>query len=178
MGISPGVPQIGDVRVAFMETRPGTVSILAKLVGDTFGVYRASNGKTVSELAMGTHSLDNMYGDAHSSNAALTWILRVVGAILVMLGLKLLVAPLVVVADVMPLLGSIVGAGTGLVTILLGVAWALLIISIAWLRFRPIIGIRMIAVAGTLIALLYAKGRSRKAAKAPKNPAPETVSKA
>ena len=174
LSVSPSVPQIGDVRVTFMETKPGTVSILAKLTGTTFETYHASNGKTVSKLSMGTHSLENMYGAEHSSNVTMTWVLRFVGAILVMLGLKMVVAPLVVVADVIPLLGSIVGAGTGLVSTLLGLAWSLLIISIAWLRFRPIIGMGMIAVAGTLIALLYVKGRAHKAAKA-QVPAPEAM---
>jgi len=44
------------------------------------------------------------------------------------------------------------------------------IISIAWLRFRPVVGIAMIAVAGALIALLYFRGRSLKAAKGQKTP--------
>ena len=176
LSVAPAVPQIGDVRVTFMETKPGTVSIIAKLTGDTFETYRASNGTTFSKLVMGTHSLDNMYGDAHSSNVAMTWALRFVGAILVMFGLKMILAPLVVAAQVIPLFGSIVGAGTGLVSTLLGLAWSLLIISIAWLRFRPVIGLAMIAVAGALVALLYVKGRASKAVNA-QAPAPETVNK-
>ncbi|MDL2216122.1 TMEM43 family protein [Desulfovibrio sp. OttesenSCG-928-M14] len=171
-GVSPAVPQVGDVRITFQETKPGTVSILAKLNGDTFEQYRASNGKTVSKLSMGTHSLENMYGAAHSSNATMTWILRLVGTILVITGLKFIVAPLEVFASVIPLLGDIVGAGTGIVSTLLGLAWSLLIISIAWLRFRPVVGLGMIAVAVALLALLFFKGRSRKAAKASAPPSP------
>jgi len=170
LGASSAVPQIGDVRVSFKETRPGTVSILAKLNGNTFEQYRASNNKTVNKLAMGTHSLENMYGDAHSSNVTMTWILRGVGTGLVIIGLVLVMAPLGVLASVIPLLGDIVGAGTGLVSLLLGGAWSLVIISIAWLRFRPVVGIAMIAVAGALIALLYFRGRSLKAAKGQETP--------
>ena len=164
LGASPSTPRIGDVRVTFKETRPATVSILAKLNGNTFETYRASNGKTVSQLSMGTRSLENMYGAAHSSNAAMTWVLRVVGALFIITGLKLIVAPLAVIADVIPLLGSIVGAGVGLVCTLLGLAWSLVIIAIAWLRFRPLIGGGILALAAVLIALLYIKGRSRKTA--------------
>lgn len=175
-GISPGAPQIGDVRVTFKETKPGIVSILAKVNGDTFEAYRAANGKTVSQLTMGTHSLENMYGDAHSSNSTMTWILRVVGIFLVIFGLKTIVAPLAVVADVIPLLGSIVGAGTGLVAMLLGSAWSLVVIALAWLRFRPLIGGAMLAVAGVLIALLFIKGRSSKAGKT-QSPATDPITK-
>ena len=173
-GASPDVPSIGDVRITFKETKPGIVSILAKVNGDTFETYRAANGKTVSQLTMGTHSLENMYGDAHSSNSTMTWIWRVVGVLLVFLGLKALVAPLAVMASVIPLLGSIVGAGTGLVAMLLGGAWSLVIIAIAWLRFRPLIGGAMLAVAAVLVALLFIKGRSGKTQIPTTDPATKT----
>ena len=165
LSASPTMPQIGDVRVTFKESPPaGTVSILGTLIDNTFGSYSASNGKTVGTLFNGAHSLENMYAGEHSSNAMWTWILRAVGTLLIVLGLSAIVAPLGVLASVIPLLGSIVGAGTGIVALLLGLAWSLVIISIAWLRFRPLIGGAMLAVAVILIALLYFKGRSRKAA--------------
>ena len=171
---SPGVPQVGDVRITFKVTHPGVVSILAKLNGDTFEQYRAANGKTFSKLTMGTHSLENMYGDAHSANSTMTWILRFVGAGLVIVGLKMVLAPLSVVASVLPILGNIVGAGTGLVSTLLGAAWSLLIISIAWLRFRPIVGVGMLVVAAVLVGLVVMRGRG---AKAPA-PAPDATPEA
>ena len=171
LSASPSTPQIGDVRITFSATYPAPISILAKVVGNSFEAYRASNGKTVSRLDMGTHSLENMYGDAHSSNATITWILRLVGTILIIVGLKMIMAPLAVLASVIPLLGSIVGAGAGIVSILLGLAWSLVIIAIAWLRFRPVMGVIMLVVAGGFIALLYLKGRARKAAAKAQAPA-------
>jgi len=164
LGASPASPQIGDVRATFTSIQPGTVSIIGKLNGDTFEQFRAKNGKTVGMLDMGTRSLEAMYGEAHDANAFMTWILRAVGALLVIIGLVLITAPLSVLASIIPLFGSIVGAGTGLVSILLGLAWSLLVIAIAWLRFRPLIGVGMVAVAVALIALLHAKGRSRQKA--------------
>lgn len=160
---SPGVPQIGDVRITFTKVLPGTVSILAKVIGDTFEQYQAANGKTVSQLSMGTHSLENMYGDAHSANTTMTWILRFVGVVVIIIGLKMVLAPLAVVASVIPLLGSIVGAGSGLASTLLGTAWSLIVIAIAWLRFRPIIGGAMVLAAGVLIAIVIMKGRGKNA---------------
>jgi hypothetical protein len=161
LSASPAVPQIGDVRVTFMETRPGTVSLIAKLNGDTFERFHASNGKTIDMLVMGTRSLEDMYSAAHSSNAVMTWILRLAGVCLVIFGLKLIVTPLAVLASVIPLLGTIVDVGAGLVGVLLGLAWSLVIIAIAWLRFRPLIGLGMVGVAAALIALLHIKWRSR-----------------
>ena len=166
VGPAPASPRVGDVRITYTEVRPATVSILAKLNGSTFEVFRASNGKTVSSLSMGESSLENMYGSAHSSNSTMTWILRVVGVFLVIFGLKMLVAPIAVLADVIPIMGTIVGAGLGMASTLIGLAWSLLVASIAWLRFRPMIGGIMVLLAVGLIALLVIKGRSGKAAKA------------
>jgi hypothetical protein len=162
LGRSPSVPQIGDVRVTFTETRAGTASIISKLNGDTFEPYRAGNGKTVSMLTMGTHSIENMYADAHSANTIVTWILRLIGIIVVIFGLVMILAPVQVFASVIPFLGHIAGAGTGIVSVLMGLGWSLLIIAIAWLRFRPVIGIGMIAVTLVLVTILYFKGKSRK----------------
>lgn len=166
IGLAPGVPRAGDVRLTFTEVKPATISILAKVNGGSFEPYRAKNGKVVSKLSMGTHSVEDMYGAAHSSNSMMTWMLRFLGTFLVFFGLRMVVAPLEVMASVIPILGSVVGAGTGLVAALLGLAWSLIIISIAWLRFRPVIGVIMLAFAGGLLALLFIKGRSRKATQA------------
>ena len=172
IGLTPGAPKVGDVRITYHAIYPGDISLIAKYNGNTFEKVYASNGKTVSRLNMGVVSSDAMFGKAHSSNSTWTWILRVVGTFLVIGGLKAIVAPLSVLASVIPLLGTIVGAGTGIVCTLLGLAWSLIIISIAWLRFRPIVGGAMIGVAALLIAALYFKGRAKKAAPAPAPQAP------
>ena len=162
LGISPAAPNVGDVRVTFKEVRPTTVSIMAKLNGDTFEQFIASNGKSVSMLRMGEHSQENMYGSAHSSNETMTWILRAVGVLVVILGVRMVLAPIAVVADVVPLLGNIVGAGVGLVAGLVGLAWSLLVVAVAWLRFRPLVGGIMVGVAVALIALAVIRGQTAK----------------
>ena len=163
VGRSPAGPENGDVRVKFTHVLPADVSIIARLKGDTFEKYVASNGKSVDKLAMGNVNMETMYGTAHSGNSTMTWLLRGLGIILVIAGFKCILAPLAVIASVIPLLGDIVGAGTGLVSTLLGCAWSLVIISIAWLRFRPVIGFAMIGTAVVLLLLLLIKGRKNKA---------------
>ena len=161
LGASPATPQIGDLRVTFTQIQPGTVSIIGKVNGNTFEQFHAKNGKTIGMVDMGVRSLEDMYAEANTANSIKTWILRAAGALSAIIGLVLISAPLSVLASVIPVLGSIVGAGTGLVSVLLGLAWSLLVIAIAWLRFRPIIGLGMVAAAVGLIALLHVKGRSR-----------------
>ena len=164
IGVSPAVPQIGDVRVTFREIRPAHISIIAKVTGDTFERFYASNGKTVSKLSMGTVSMENMFGDAHSGNSFATWVLRFLGIGLVVTGLGMFLAPLSIIAAFIPLLGTIVSAGVGIVCLFLGLAWSLAIISIAWLRFRPLEGAVMLFIAGGLTAFLIFRGRKKKTA--------------
>lgn len=164
IGRNPNTPKIGDVRVTFFEVPSSEISIIAKVKGDTFVPFRASNGENFSKLVMGNQEMAAMFDQAKSENSALTWGLRLIGVLLCMGGLRTILAPLKVIADVIPILGSIVGAGTGLVATLLGIAWSFVVIAFAWIRFRPVLGFCLLGAAAVLIVLLFLKGRGKKAA--------------
>ena len=164
LGEKTGSPQIGDVRVTFTQTPPADVSIIAQVAGNTFEKFTASNGYTFSRLNMGTVGMEKMFAGAESDNATTAWILRVVGTIVVIVGLGAIFRPLSVIADVIPILGSIVGAGTGFVAFLLGLAWSLLVIAVAWIRFRPVLAASLLGGVVVLLGLLFVKGRKGKAA--------------
>ncbi|MGI6638884.1 MAG: TMEM43 family protein [Desulfobulbus sp.] len=157
-------PRIGDVKVMFFSVPQAEVSIIARVIGNTFEPFLATNGSTFSRLSMGTLSMDNMFQHAKDANTTITWLVRGVSILLAIGGFKALLGPLQVLASVIPPLGSVVGAGAGLVSALLGVAWSLVIIAIAWLRFRPILSIGLLAVALALLALLFFKGKKTKTA--------------
>lgn len=164
LGEKPGSPQVGDVRVTFTQTPPADVSIIAQVAGNTFEEFTATNGYTFSRLSMGTVGMERMFAGAESDNAIMAWILRVVGTIVVIAGLGTILHPLSVIADVIPILGSIVGVGTGLVAFLLGLAWSLLVIAVAWIRFRPVLAASLLGGVVVLVGLLFVKGRKGKAA--------------
>ncbi|MBQ6775239.1 MAG: TMEM43 family protein [Synergistaceae bacterium] len=163
IGANPGSPTVGDVRVSFSYTPEADVSIVAQVIRDTFEKFTASNGYTFSRLDMGKVGMTRMFEGARSDNTIMAWILRVVGIILVVVGIGMIFKPLSVIADVIPLLGTIVGAGTGVVAFLLGLAWSLVVIAIAWVRFRPIVAGCLIAAAVVLVYLSYAKGKKASA---------------
>ena len=166
LGASPAVPQVGDMRVTFRTIKPAHVSIIARVNGDTFEPFRAAGGKSIGMLSMGTLSMDNMYGAAREGGSFSTWALRFLGGFLIVAGLGMTLAPLSLAIACIPVLGALIGAGVGMVCLLLGTAWSLAVISIAWLSFRPLIGGVMLALAGALIALRHVRGRARKAAAA------------
>jgi len=163
-GNSTGAPSIGDVRVTLTKIMPANISIIAKVNGSTFEQFVASNGETVSRVSMGTVSSENMFAAAHSSNSTWTWILRIIGVFLVIGGLKSMFGIVAAIFKVLPFLGNIIGAGVGLVCTIVGGAWALIIIAIAWLFYRPLIGIAFLAIAIAGIWFLMQRGKASKKA--------------
>ncbi|MBQ7544710.1 MAG: hypothetical protein IJT02_07175 [Synergistaceae bacterium] len=133
------------------------------MIRDTFEQFTASNGYTFSRLEMGTVGMAKMFEGARSDNNFKAWLFRIAGIIGVVIGLRLIFRPLSVIADVIPLLGTIVEAGAGVVGFLIGLAWSLLVIAVAWVRFRPLVAGGLIAAAVALVALSYAKGRKAEA---------------
>ena len=159
LGLSPNSPQVGDVRVTFTKVPPADISLIAQVDGSTFKAYRAKNGQSFSRVQMGTVGVDEMIEQARSENNMLTWVLRLVGVLLIVIGLKGMFGLLPMLFKVLPFLGSIVDAGVGLVSWILGLAWSFIIIAIAWLVFRPIIGISLLVLAIAGIVFLKRRGK-------------------
>lgn len=155
-------PRIGDMRVKFTVVKPHDVSIVAKQHGDTFVPYVAKNGKKVQLLADGVKDAAEMFEDAQSANSTMCWLIRLGGFLLMLIGLNMVFKPLSVLADVLPILGDIVGLGTGLVAFVIALVCALVTIAVAWLFYRPVLGVALLAAAAALICWL----RSKRAAKA------------
>ena len=165
LGKDPASPHIGDVRVTFEKVLPKEVSIIGKVNGQTLAKYVAKNGKTVSGLRVGTVGMAEMYEGQRGTNKMFTWILRVIGVILVCAGLKMVFAIFEAIAKVIPFLGTVVGAGVGFVCTVLGIAWSIIWIAIAWLTYRPLISVPLLVGAAALIVYLKIKGSKGNTAK-------------
>lgn len=147
LGDNPSNPQIGDTRISFEVVKPGTVSIIARQTGKTFEPYQTKAGDAIERLEMGEVSADGMFKHAQEENTVWTWILRAVGFILMLIGLNLIFAPIAVFADVIPFIGSLIGGGIFLSSLFVSLILSSITISVAWLFYRPLIGILLI-VAG------------------------------
>lgn len=164
-GKTPSSPQIGDVRITFTMITPKKVSILAQVKGDTFAPYKTKNGM-FSTIRMGERTKEEMYQEEHDNNTFLTWILRLVGVLCVIGGLKGIFGILETLAKVVPFIANIVGFGVGLICTIVGVVWSLIVIAIAWIFYRPLLGITILVVAGGLIWYFSTKGKKKKAEQA------------
>lgn len=169
IGASPASPTIGDMRIKFRIAKPTEVSVVAKQVENTFEPYPTKAGGKIELLQTGSHSAEAMFKTAQESNETLTLILRIVGFLLMFVGLGMIFKLLSVLADVLPILGDIVGAGTGIISFLLAAVLSLTTIAIAWIVYRPLLGIIMLAaVVGLIMAI---RGKLKAAKPAPKEEA-------
>lgn len=162
-GKDPSHPQIGDLRISLLQVNNATeVSIIAQQQRSTLEPFIGESGSSIEMLDIGNHSAAAMFADAQQSNIIRTWIVRLVGFLIMLTGFNLLFKPFSVLADLLPIAGTIVGVGTGIVAFLLSAPLSLLTIASAWIFYRPLIGIPLLIVAGVGIFFLIKKIRDYK----------------
>ena len=88
-----------------------------------------------------------MFAAAERENTVITWLLRVGGFLLMCFGVSRIFRPLVVVADVVPFFGNLIGMGVGLVSFVVAAPLSLLTIAVAWVFYRPLLGIGLLLAA-------------------------------
>ena len=148
-GQSQADPAVGDIRVSFTAVPAQTVSVVAAQAAGALLPYRDATGYTIALVEPGDAAAAKMFRDEAKSEGVLTWVLRGVGFVAMLIGFVCMTRPLTMLAAVLPFLESIVGVGGFLVALTLSVPITLLTISIAWIVHRPLIGVGLL-VAGIL----------------------------
>mgnify|MGYP001210284411 FL=1 len=161
LGFNSTNPAIGDYRISYEVAPLGVASVIGEQRGGGFEPYQTVAGDQLLMVADGAVPADKMFADAQSANMILTWVLRIVGLVLLAIGFSMLLAPLGVVADVIPPLGSLLRMGTGIVALLFAVLVGFVTIAIAWFWYRPVLSLIIIGVAVAIAAVLIFIGRSR-----------------
>ena len=169
-GANSGSPQVGDIRVSFSIVPEGTHSIIAEQSGSSLKPFTTRGGRELLLMRTGTVGADAMFEKAQADNTALTWMLRVGGVVLMWLGFTMLFKPLVVLADVLPIAGRVVGAGVGFVSILIAIVLSLMTIALAWLWYRPLLGLALVGIAVTAFYFLFKRVKKAEPAMPPPPP--------
>lgn len=164
IGFNPAKPSIGDIRLTFEQLAPScNISLIAVPTNGTFTTFQAKHDANEYELRVGTWTLDQMIKQANDENATLTWILRILGVIIVIAALKMIFGILVTILKLVPFLASIMNLGVSLVCGVLGFVWSLIVIAIAWIFYRPLLGIALLVIAAGLVYWLVIKGKKQQA---------------
>ncbi|HPZ07878.1 MAG TPA: TMEM43 family protein [Candidatus Eremiobacteraeota bacterium] len=156
MGTNPSDPQIGDLKIRFKIVKPCAISIISKQTNNTFTPYKTRTGGQIEEIRMGTMSAEEMFQKAKEENTILTWIIRVIGFIAIIIGIGFILKPIEVLADVIPFVGNIVGTGLAIITFLVAIPIWTITVAVAWIYYRPLIGIPLLVIAlGGIVGVIY-----------------------
>lgn len=162
LGLDPNAYKVGDVRIKFEKVAPAhEVTVVAVVDGVGFKPFKAKNGYTLEKLVMGRKTMDQFFEDEQETNTFNTWAYRVLGIVMVIGALKLIFGFVVTLTRIVPFLSTIVGWGVGVICTVLGVVWSLLVIAVAWLFYRPIVGIALLAIAGILVWIFALGGKNK-----------------
>ena len=155
-------PKIGDTRISIVYNNSTDVSVLAVQTGYSFSDFVSKEGRSINRVMDGVHSGIEMINIIRQEDNMLKWILRLAGILLLAMGFATILKPISAVTSYVPLLGNLVGAAVGLVAFVLGLCLGFVVIAIAWIRFRPVLGIGLLAAAAVLIVLLVIRGKKSK----------------
>ena len=162
-GQNPASPAVGDVRVTFKGASAQVVSVVAAVAGGMLTSYKDGNGYEIALLQPGAVSAAAMFAEAKQAESILTWILRALGFVLVLVGLVCITRPLTMLFAVLPFLETIVGAGAFLAALTFAVPITLVTIAVAWMVYRPLIGLLLLGAAAAGMFLFGRIGRRRQA---------------
>lgn len=154
-------PDIGDIRISYSYVPFGVYTVVCRQENGQLMAHTTSKGTYIQMLRKGSFSAEEMFDKALKENSVLTWILRVVGFLVMFMAISLILRPISVLGSVIPILGRILNFGTGLFAGIIAAFLSLLTIGIAWVFYRPILGISLVAIAIGLVVYFGRKGKKK-----------------
>jgi hypothetical protein len=165
----PASPEVGDVRVRFDYIPEGVVSVVARQQGGMLVPHATSRGGELLLVESGPMDAKAMFAAEGSRNSMAAWALRGAGFVLAWIAFGILLKPLVVMADVLPIAGRIAGFGVGLASFVLALVVSVLAIGSGWLFYRPW---ALVILAGLFAVALVWRLRGTREARPPPPPVP------
>ncbi|MDM8565796.1 TMEM43 family protein [Candidatus Halobeggiatoa sp. HSG11] len=149
-------PQIGDLRVRFEIVPPTTVSIIAKQSDSDLIPYQTRAAGKIELFEYGTVDAETMFKHARIFNNNFIWFLRLVGFLLVFVGLGIIFQVFRILATVMPFFNSVINYFTWFAAFTFALTFTFDTIAAAWLYYRPLAAIILMLI--SLVFLFILKG--------------------
>ena len=157
-------PEIGDVRISWQYNNWKEVSLIAQVSGKSFVSYISAQKKSVNYVTEGNKSAAEMIQEMRTQDKIFKWVMRLIGVMLIFGGYASLISPLTKLASFVPLVGNVINGALMLVIGLIGLAHSLLVIAVAWIVYRPLLGIVLLAACAGLGVLAHMLMQKRRAA--------------
>lgn len=162
LGNDPSTPAVGDIRIKFSFVPDTTATFVAKQQGLELHPYMTKNGGRILLLKNGEATVDDMFAAAQGENSLMAWVLRGAGFLLMFVGLRMVFAPLSVLGDVVPAIGTLIGMGFGVVAFLIALPLTLITIALAWIFYRPLLAGILLAVAVASFVVLWKRRKKKR----------------
>ena len=139
-------PAVGDIRIVWKYNDWEEASVLAVTSNNSFKDFVSDAGVHINRVDKGLLTSKELIQNQEDENNMFKWIMRAVGALLILFGYLSIVGPIQRLANKVPVLGGLVGSALSLIAFLVAVVHSLLIIIIAWFRYRPLLAIVLLVV--------------------------------
>lgn len=148
-------PTVGDMRVSYSGIMSGTsVTILGRLDGSK--ISSMTDTKTGAKLYIASAgSFADILTSLHSSYKSGLWIFRIIGFLMMWIGLSMVLAPLSVLLDVLPLLGSVSRGVISMVTFVISLVLTVVTVIVSKFLHSPVaIAVAVVLIVGYVIYLI------------------------
>ena len=166
VGADPMRPQLGDLRISYEVAATPEATVVAARRGAGFAAFTTSNGRTIDIFRDGLLAAEQVFDDARADNTLWTWVIRLGGVLILAFGFGLVLGPLSVVADVIPLVGDLVGGVSSMVAFAAAALVGSATVAVAWFAYRPLLAAALI-VAGIAVAYGLRRLAGRRAVPTP-----------
>lgn len=155
-------PNIGDIIISFdLVPIDSEYSIIAQQKGERFIPFKTETGTTIEIISEGVHSAEELFSVAKDTNNMFTWVYRLAGLLMMYFGIKKVFKPLIVLTEVIPILGTILNMGISIFASVVAFVFSFITMAIAWVFYRPILGISLLAVALIVGIVFYIKASKK-----------------
>jgi hypothetical protein len=155
---TPSSPEVGDTRVTLSQVpSPSEISVLGMQSGNQLTSYVTSRGGDIFFVERGVVSAAEMLENAATVNIFWTWFFRAGGLVLMFIGFQTACSLLTTVLDILPgplsFLDDVVEAGVACIGGIVSLLCSSIIIAIAWIVYRPLIGGCILAGVAAIIGV-------------------------
>lgn len=164
VGENPAVPAIGDIRIRFSAGQLSEASVVGQQSGKSVTPFETSNGRTIFLRDGKIADAATMFAEAQSANATTTWLFRVGGLLAMLIGFRTMFSIVGIIGDLIPFIGNVFRFATGLAALALTSVLGPIVIAVAWIAYRPLWGIAILAVGLALATLFITLGKKKMAA--------------
>jgi len=157
-------PEVGAVRISYLEVSPGNKVTLFGALNKGSKSIDPHYNKDEQFYRMVSGTRDAGISQLASEHKTSTWIFRLIGFLLMWSGLAMVFKPLSVLLDVLPFLGDLTGFAISIITFVVALILSIITIIISMI-FHSLIAVLLIVALGIGATAFYLKGKAKKVKK-------------